>query len=240
MYKIGYLSFNKKLEEQYVKEFKALQCHIEMIDKEKINQLFEKNDALLQQLDSLIIEDHDGNNINWLCELIMSIRKKHTLPLWIIVSSEKTNHTKRIVYLQLDADGIIDHGYKRDESLLMFRNSLKRFKQQQKKQVIMQSSLVSDAADFKLIPQNLSVCVENGKEVNLTKLEFLTIEYLHKHARNTKTYEEIYQNVWNDTYQNKKYRVSNLVFHLRQKLEIDIDKPKYIKTIRSKGYMLNI
>ncbi|MBO0446727.1 response regulator transcription factor [Enterococcus ureilyticus] len=240
MYKIGYISLNNELGEQYKKELKSLQCHIEMIDKERTTQLFANNNNLLQQLDTLIIEDYNLNNLNWVCELIMSIRKQTTLPLWIIASSEKANRTKRIVYLQLGADGIIDHGQDMDESLLMMRNLLKRFKQRENKQAIVEPSLINGVADFKLVPQNLSVCVENGKEVNLTKLEFLTIEYLHKHARKTKTYEEIYQNVWNDTYQNRKYRVSNLVFHLRQKLELDIDKPKYIKTIRSKGYMLNI
>ncbi|EOH98913.1 hypothetical protein UAY_02182 [Enterococcus moraviensis ATCC BAA-383] len=240
MYTIGYISLNNEISEQYKEVFNALQCNIQIVKKEKINQLFNSNNNLLDVLDTLIIEDTDLNNINWVCELIMTVRKQTTLPLWIFTTLKNENRTNRIVYLQLGADGIVDQGIELDESLLMMRNLMKRFKQRATLPAKSEQSIFNETADFKLIPQNLSVCLEDGKEVNLTKLEFLTIEYLHKHARKTMTYEEIYKNVWKDNYCDRKYRVSNLVFHLRQKLEIDIEKPKYIKTIRSKGYMLNI
>ncbi|MGX7148291.1 winged helix-turn-helix domain-containing protein [Enterococcus ureasiticus] len=240
MYTIGYISVNEEINEQYLEIFKTIQCHIYIIRKEEVAQLFESNSKQLKRLDTLIIEESVLSNINWICELIMKIRKQTTLPIWIFGSSENLNRTNRIVYLQLGADGIIDRSDEIDESLLMMRNLLMRFKQREKFLEIPKQTFIDDAAEFKLVPQNLSVCLEDGIEVNLTKLEFLTIEYLHKHARKTMTYEEIYKNVWNDTYRNRKYRVSNLVFHLRQKIEMDIDKPKYIKTIRSIGYMLNI
>ena len=240
MYTIGYISLNNEISEQYKEVFNLLQCNIQIVKKEKLNQLFKSNNNLLNVFDTLIIEDTELNNINWVCELIMKVRKQTTLPLWIFTTSENVNRTNRIVYLQLGADGIVDQGIELDESLLMMRNLMKRFKQRASFPATSEQSILNETADFKLIPQNLSVCLEDGKEVNLTKLEFLTIEYLHKHARKTMTYEEIYKNVWKDNYCDRKYRVSNLVFHLRQKLEMDIEKPKYIKTIRSKGYMLNI
>lgn len=236
MFTIGYMSLKNEISEQYKETFKTLQCHIQIIED---NQLFSNNNSL-QQIDTLIIEDSESSNINWVCELIMNVRKKTTLPIWILASSENANRTNRIVYLQLGADGIIEQGNKSDESILMMRNLMKRFKQREDEQEDVLNTSIKATGGFQLIPQNLSVCLDDGKEVNLTKLEFLTIEYLHKHARKTMTYEEIYKNVWNDTYQDRKYRVSNLIFHLRQKIEINIEKPKYIKTIRSKGYMLNI
>ncbi|EOL43592.1 winged helix family transcriptional regulator [Enterococcus caccae] len=240
MHTIGCISHSNEISKEYKEIFKTFKWNVQMINKETADQLFESNNKVLQSMDTLIIEDFDSNNINWTCELIMNVRKQTTLPLWILSSPEATNRTNRIVYLQLGADGIIEKDYEPDESLLMMRNLLKRFKERENQLEVPQREVSEPTADFKLIPQNLSVCLEGGKEVNLTKLEFLTIEYLHKHARKTMTYEEIYKNVWNDTYGNRKYRVSNLVFHLRKKLEMDIEKPKYIKTIRSKGYMLNI
>lgn len=240
MYRIGYISFDNELSEQYQEVFKALQCTVQIIKKEKVNRLLETENNTLQLLDALIIDDTELNNINWVCEFIIKIRTQTTLPLWILVSSESINRTNRIVYLQLGVDGIIDQGHELDESVLMMRNQLKRVKEQEVSLEVSKISEIRKPTEFKLIPQNLSVCVDEGLEVNLTKLEFLAIEYLHKNVRQTMTYEDIYKNVWNDTCRNRKYRVSNLIFHLRQKLEIDIDKPKYIKTIRSKGYMLNI
>lgn len=240
MYTIGYISLSSKLDEQQKKAFDRLQCIIQPIKKEKINELFEGEDYSINKIDTLIVEDAGFSDINWICELIMKVRKQSDMPLWILASSDGLSKTGRIVYLQLGADGILDQSGDLDESVLMIRNCLKRFKKPRLKVNAQKPILMTGVDDFQLIPQNLSVCLEDGEEVNLTKLEFLTIEYLHKHACKTMTYEEIYQNVWNDTYRNRKYRVSNLVCHLRQKIEMDIEHPKYIKTIRSKGYMLNI
>ncbi|MDA9472129.1 winged helix-turn-helix domain-containing protein [Enterococcus sp. 5H] len=240
MYTIGYISLSSQLDEERKRAFNVLQCIIRPIEKEKINLLFEVEDCLLDKIDTLIVEDVDFSDINWICELIMKVRKQSDIPLWISAPSDVLSKTSRIVYLQLGADGILDQDDDLDEAILIVRNCINRFKQPRLKGNPKRTTLATGVEAFQLIPQNLSVCLENGKEVNLTKLEFLTIEYLHKHACKTMTYEEIYQNVWNDTYKNRKYRVSNLVCHLRQKIEMDIEHPKYIKTIRSKGYMLNI
>lgn len=240
MYRIGCISHNSEISKECNEMFKSLQCTIQMIKKEKVEHLLESDNNTLNLMDTLIIDDSETSNINWTCELIMNVREQTTLPLWILSSSETNNRTNRIVYLQLGADGIIEQNHGLYESILMMRNLLKRVKQREHQLEVPKIGVQEQNVDFKLIPQNLSVCLEEGKEVNLTKLEFLTIEYLLKHARKTMTYEEIYKNVWNDTYRNRKYRVSNLVFHLRKKIELDIEKPQYIKTIRSKGYMLNI
>lgn len=236
MYVIGYIASNNEISEQHKKLFESLHCQIQLIEKEKVVQLLEKENNVLQHIETLIIDVNRLSNFNWVCEIIMNLRKQTTLPLWILTSSNYTNRTNRIVYLQLGVDGVLDKEHGLDEPILMMRNLMQRFKQQ----VTPKNTLSSESVQFKLIPQNLSVSLNHGEEVNLTKLEFLTIEYLHKHARETMTYEDIYENVWNDSYGNRKYRVSNLVFHLRKKLESDIEKPKYIKTIRSKGYMLNV
>lgn len=217
MYTIGYISLNGKLSEKYKKILNMFQCDIQLIEKETIDQLLLGKAESIKQVDTLIIEDIDFSSINWICGLIMDIRRQSDLPLWILTSVDESNKTNRIVYLQLGADGIIDYNNDLDESILTVKNLIKRFKEPQAQLSMSKNSLVRDVKDFQLNPQNLSVCLEDGKEVNLTKLEFLTIEYLHKHARKTMTYEEIYKNVWNDTYGNRKYRVSNLVFHLRKK-----------------------
>ncbi|WP_086312428.1 hypothetical protein A5821_000137 [Enterococcus sp. 7F3_DIV0205] len=236
MYVIGYIASNNEISEQHTDLFELLRCQVQMIKKEKVVQLLEQDNNLLQHIETLIIEENSLSDFNLVCELIMNLRKQTTVPLWILTSSDYTNRTNRIVYLQLGVDGIFNKEHGLDEPILMMRNLVQRHKRQETPK----NPMISEPVEFKLIPQNLSVSLDDGEEVNLTKLEFLTIEYLHKHARKTMTYEDIYKNVWNDSYGNRKYRVSNLVFHLRRKLESDIEKPKYIKTIRSKGYMLNI
>lgn len=81
------------------------------------------------------------------------------------------------------------------------------------------------------------------QEVSLTKLEFQTISFLQENIGKAMSYEEIYQAVWQEKHtgsplENRQYRISNLIFHLRKKMEINNVHPNYIKTVRSKGYML--
>ncbi|MTD41643.1 DNA-binding response regulator [Erwinia sp. CPCC 100877] len=234
---IGYISLSNKIKDKHKQTLDVLQCKIKVLGTDNLMFVL-NNEIKSNRLNTVIIEDSGVENINWTCEVIMKFRKYSEIPLWILPVND-INNTNRIVYLQLGADGIIGYGGNLDESLLMIRNMMKRFRISPK-EAKTTPEMISENANFQLIPQNLSVRVDDNKEVLLTKLEFLTIEYLHKHARTTKTYKEIYENVWNDSYQNKKYRVSNLVFHLRQKIESNIEKPKYIITVRSRGYMLNI
>lgn len=86
---------------------------------------------------------------------------------------------------------------------------------------------------LKLIHSNSSVLLNGKQEVSLTKLEFKTIELLSNHIGKVLTYEDIYENIWDKVSEDKQYRVTNIIYHLRRKLEDD-----YIKTVRSKGYML--
>ncbi len=129
MYTIGCISHSSEISEEHKELFQSLQCNIQIINKEKAQLLFESNNSTLSLMDTLIIEDSDASNINWTCELIMNVRKQTALPLWILSSSDTINKTNRIVYLQLGADGIIEQGNETDESILMMRNLLKRFKQ---------------------------------------------------------------------------------------------------------------
>ncbi|HBI1996967.1 TPA: winged-helix domain-containing protein [Enterococcus faecalis] len=174
----------------------------------------------LHHIDGLVIEVTDHQQVNTCCELLMTIRKQSDLPIWLFSRTEAISKVNRIIYLQLGADGVFDHSYDRQECVLSMSNLLQRVKR-------------------RFYP-NLSVCLGNGEEILLTKLEFFTIEYLYKHAGQTITYEELYKNVWKDTANERKYRVANVIFHLRKKIEQDVNKPQYIKTIRSKGYMLTV
>lgn len=199
-----------------------------------------KHEALgtLSQFDSIFIEENRETDINEVCEFIMEVRKASNIPVWVMHPLELANKTKRIIYLQLGADGVIDVESDKDEFALMAKSVLLHYLRSKK--TGSQTQIIYENGQIQLIPQNLSVSLEDGKEISLTKLEFLTIDYLHRHARQAVTYEEIYKNVWKDNARNRKYRVANLIFNLRKKIEKDVSKPNYIKTVRSKGYMLNI
>ncbi|MGX7150147.1 winged helix-turn-helix domain-containing protein [Enterococcus ureasiticus] len=236
MYNIGIISASEHQNNTYVQRLKKTTYQVYTLDKDEVV-------TKASQMDALVIEETSELSLQSTCEIILELRKSVKGLIWVL--SENLSKTSKLIYLQLGADGVTDKEEEQEEFILQLSNILKRVKEEKLpisnpnsifEQKISESSL-------ELIPNNLSVLLEGESEINLTKLEFQTISFLVKHTGQAVTYEEIYQNVWKDDFNNceegnKQYRVSNLIFHLRKKLETDTTKPKYIKTIRSKGYML--
>ncbi|OJG85798.1 hypothetical protein RV15_GL002477 [Enterococcus silesiacus] len=199
------------------------------ISKEKIAEAMETYDGV-------IIKERDSQNIGVICELIILLKKKCDTFIWVI--SERTNKMNHIVYLQLGVDGIFDNESDSEEWKLIMLNAFNRYSQLCSK-TEEQPNKKTAFFDLQLRPANFSVLLD-GEEINLTKLEFKTIEFLQTQKGVAVSYEEIYKNVWKNEGSDKQYRVSNLIFHLRQKIEKDAAHPKYIKTVRSKGYKLTV
>ena len=94
---------------------------------------------------------------------------------------------------------------------------------------------------LELIERNNSVFLGGEKEVLLTHIEFRVLNTLYDHPKVTVSYEELYASVWKDNrVEDKSYRLSNIIFHLRKKMGVVPNTPEFIKTVRSKGYMLDI
>ena len=72
-----------------------------------------------------------------------------------------------------------------------------------------------------------------GEEVRLTATEYKILELLMEHP------EQIYENVWQES---ANYTVENTVMvhirHIREKIEIDAKKPRYVKVVWGIGYKM--
>ncbi len=75
-----------------------------------------------------------------------------------------------------------------------------------------------------------------GKSVNLTPIEFNLLVYLMRHAGKVLSHHDILKNVWGPEYGNEVEYLRVYMGHLRQKIEADPLKPKYILTERGIGY----
>ncbi|WP_207696416.1 two-component system, OmpR family, response regulator VicR [Enterococcus sp. DIV0212c] len=193
------------------------------------------------KMDALIIEESTAVELKDTCELILELRRNFKALIWIVC--KRMTQTNKIVYLQLGADGVSDEK-EQEEAILQFSNILNRIKDEQENLAgtVVNEREKKNNRHLELVQNNLSIILE-GKEISLTRLEFQTITFLLEHIGKAITYEELYKNVWKNDFGNEKegtkqYRISNLIFHLRKKLEIDPAQPNYIKTVRSKGYML--
>ena len=77
----------------------------------------------------------------------------------------------------------------------------------------------------------------NGKEVELTDIEFNILSTLMKNPKQIFSAEQLYEKAWNEPYY---YSANNTIMvhirNLRKKIEKDPANPIYIKTIWGKGY----
>ncbi|WP_430607161.1 two-component system, OmpR family, response regulator VicR [Enterococcus sp. AZ170] len=236
MYNIGVVSSNPEIENTtYIKALKESEYNVHYL-KEK-----HKWERQTCELDALIIEEEESDNqMSLICESIIKIREQTSALVWVL--SQNTDKSTRIVYLKLGADAIIDTSIDSEELVLLIKGHLKRYSEKKQRGLKVYEETPLQESDvpkkIELVHSNFSVLLNGSQEVNLTKLEFRTIELLSNHVGQALTYEEIYKNVWDGGDEDKQYRVANIIYHLRRKIENEDHANGYIKTIRSKGYML--
>ncbi len=78
--------------------------------------------------------------------------------------------------------------------------------------------------------------IVHGQSADLTPIEFNLLVYLMRHAGKVLSHRDILQNVWGQEYGNEVEYLRVYMGHLRQKVEADPLKPKYILTERGIGY----
>ncbi len=76
----------------------------------------------------------------------------------------------------------------------------------------------------------------HGQLLELTPTEFNLLVYLMRHMGKVLSHRDILQNVWGQEYGQEVEYLRVYVGHLRQKVETDPLKPKYILTERGIGY----
>ena len=81
--------------------------------------------------------------------------------------------------------------------------------------------------------------LRQGKEVNLTNIEFRILYMLAIHKGITLSKEKIYNYVWNGEYLQDDSNITSHIRRLRKKIESDPSQPEYIQTVRGVGYKIN-
>lgn len=172
-----------------------------------------------------------GESVEHISEWLFDL-KKSEVPLIFILLQQSTP-MERLIYLQLGATIVFDDQIKPNEFGIIVSNLL------QPRVGLRQAVLEEKVGnELQLNAYNHSIRLENEQEVLLTPLEYKLVSYLKSKKEQGATYEEIYQVLWQQEMGNQRYRVANLVFLIRTKIEKSTAHPKYLKTIRTIGYVL--
>lgn len=161
-------------------------------------------------------------------ELLQRLRERGpNIP--IIVLSSRADETAKVKALDLGADDYVTKPFSMNELLARIRTALRHQLQTQGEQPIFR---VDD-----LTVDLVRRVVKRGEDdVKLSPKEYDLLRSLVQHAGRVLTYKFLLKELWDDVADTQYLRV--YVRQLRQKIEPDPERPRYILTETGVGYRL--
>lgn len=191
-------------------------------------------DAIEGHSVDLILLDVMMPRLNGLSAL-MKLREKSRIP--VIILSAKTEESDKVSGLVLGADDYVEKPYNPAELIARVKAHLRRYRAwgggapKAEADQIINGGLMLD--------KKQRIVVVEGEEVRLTATEYKILELLMEHPGQVFSAEQIYENVWQES---ASYTVENTVMvhirHIREKIEIDTKKPRYVKVVWGIGYKM--
>ena len=90
------------------------------------------------------------------------------------------------------------------------------------------------------IRQHQRRVLRDGKDINLTRLEYNALVLLASNPGIVLTKTQIFEAVWNMDSDSCQSSISTVICNLRKKIEPDSKNPTYIKTVLGVGYKFNV
>ena len=166
--------------------------------------------------------------------MIMKLREKHNFP--VIILSAKSEEVDQIMGLNIGADDYVNKPFKPLELLARVNSQLRRYTKYIN---------ISDDEDEGLyiiggleLNENKRTVSVDDKPVKITPIEFKILNLLMKNPGRVFSSEEIYEKVWNENAINTD-TVMVHIRNIREKIELDSKKPKYLKVVWGVGYKID-
>lgn len=195
---------------------------------EAIN-IFKNNDIDIVVLD-IMLPDKEGY------EVFKEIRKISQVP--VLFLSAKTEEMDRVLGLALGADDYITKPFSPKEVALRIKLNLKKnLMLETKKDEDTKEKLVF--GPFEIDEDSVEV-KKNGKTIELKAKEFKMFLYMAKHLEQIISKEKFCDEVWGDDFIGYDNTIMVHIRRLREKIEDNPSKPKYIKNIKGLGYKLTL
>lgn len=163
------------------------------------------------------------------------VREFSSVP--IIILTARGNDQDKIRGLDLGADDYLTKPFSVDELLARVRAVLRRAQ--------LSAVDATQGLRSRVTIGDLSVdyaqhqVTMNGREVELTPIEYRLLAYLAQNAGRIVTQDLLLEHVWGAEYVGESHLLQVNINRLRRKLEPDIARPCYIQTKTGVGYLLN-
>ncbi len=173
-------------------------------------------DLMLPQIDGL--------------EVFRRLRAKRLAP--VIMLTAKGEELDRILGLELGADDYIVKPFSPREVVARVKNVLRRAVPPEEEEVLEKPIVYGDLL---IDPQTHTVQVKI-RQIELTSKEFDLLYYLAQHPGRVFTRTQLLDRVWGYEFYGDASTVTVHVRRLREKLEADPAKPRYVVTVWGVGY----
>lgn len=164
-------------------------------------------------------------------EVCRRIRRTMNIP--IIILSAKGETADRVTGLDLGADDYLPKPFEPSELLARVRAVLRRAEAFTFGEPY--GSRVS-AGGIQLDPVSNKAYMADGREVELTPIEFRLLHYLMRNASRVLTHDQLFSHVWGYDYEGDTNQIAVYIRRLRMKIEGDPNRPRHLITVRGVGY----
>ncbi|WP_235069709.1 response regulator transcription factor [Turicibacter sp. TJ11] len=163
----------------------------------------------------------------------MKLREYYHFP--VIMLSAKSEEVDQIMGLNMGADDYVTKPFRPLELLARVNSQLRRYKKfTTATQEVNQHLITIGGLEMNTETKEFTV---DEVPVKLTPIEYKILNLLMKHPGRVFPTEEIYERIWNETAIN----TDTIMVHIRnirEKIEIDPKKPKYLKVVWGVGYKI--
>ena len=164
--------------------------------------------------------------------MTMKLREKYDFP--VIMLSAKSEEVDKITGLNIGADDYVTKPFTPMELMARVNSQLRRYRRFLEKLAPRENVHVIGGLE---INEDTVEVTMDGNPVKLTPIEYKILLLLAKNPGRVFSSEEIYERVW----QEKAINTDTIMVHvrnIREKIEIDPKKPKYLKVGWGVGYKL--
>ena len=175
----------------------------------------------------IMVPGGDGLDV---CRRLRNHTGLSTVP--IIFLTARASENDRVAGLEMGADDYITKPFATREMVARVKAVLRRFERPTTPVVTSFEDIVIDANAMQLRVR--------GEITTTTATEFRLLDYLARHPGRVFSRDRLLDAVWGDARFVTPRSVDVYVRRIREKIEIDPENPRYLKTVRGAGYRFEI
>ncbi|MGO4948576.1 response regulator transcription factor [Paenibacillus sp. FSL P2-0322] len=166
-------------------------------------------------------------------EACMKIRETEHFP--IIMLSAKGQDMDKITGLSVGADDYVTKPFSPLELVARIKSQLRRVRKYIHSSPALEHEMILDELSINSATHEVTLA---GESIKLTPREFAIVELLARNRGQVLSMEQIYEKVWKEQYLESNNTLMVHVRKIREKIEADPRKPKYLKTVWGIGYKM--